>query len=105
MTLRPLMYGNKSNLNSMNHVLARHALQERGIITTILFHASLHADTLRDEPLSPSTLHYRGEAIRLLNQRLRDSKDAASDGSIAMVAFLASSVVSELTSTVRLVTS
>jgi hypothetical protein len=69
-------------------------LVDVGLLTAILFHASVHTDTVRRRSWNESTLYYRGEAIRIINERLKDPEAAISDSSIAMVAFLAASGVS-----------
>ncbi|OAL49302.1 hypothetical protein IQ07DRAFT_645272 [Pyrenochaeta sp. DS3sAY3a] len=81
----------KMNNNIINSIFARTALADPGLLATILFHAGVHSDSLYGRPWSQSTLHYRGETIRILNDRLQSSEEAISDSSVAMVGFLAAS--------------
>lgn len=81
------------NHNFINSVFARSALADPGLLSTILFHAGVHSDSLHGRPWGESTLHYRGETIKILNERLQSGEDAISDSSVAMVGFLAASGV------------
>jgi hypothetical protein len=73
--------------------LIQSAQEDEGAISSILFHASLHADVQNSQKntWSPSTLYYHGRTVRILQERLRSRDHVASDSSICMVAFLAAS--------------
>jgi hypothetical protein len=60
----------------------------------ILFHASVHIDGLQNIPWSSTTLLHKGEAIRLVSERLNDSDNPVSDETIGAVAWIASEGVS-----------
>lgn len=81
---------------TLYNCLVQAALEDKGAISSILFHASLHADSYRGGQWSPSTAYHFGQTIRLLNEKLGDEREAASDAALCMVGFLAGSGVSNI---------
>lgn len=90
--IQPL--GINSHLNPVNTGWARHAMTDSALFRGILFHAGVHIDFRQDRQWSSTTLLHRGETIRLVSERLKDSDGPVSDETIAAVAWMASEGVS-----------
>jgi hypothetical protein len=69
-------------------------MTDPALFEALLFHASVHLDTRENRPWSLTTLFHRGEAIRLVNERLNSSDDPINDVTIAAIAWTASTGVS-----------
>lgn len=84
---------NAASRNILNSFLTHMVQEDYGAISSILFHASLHADRQRGPPTQwrRSTLYFRGETIRVLIEQLKANENVASDSSICMIGFLAAS--------------
>jgi hypothetical protein len=79
--------------NPISGFFAREALCDNGLLSTLLFHAGVHLDYLKQQSWSSSTLYYRGETIQRLKKMLQSTEDAVSDTTIAMTAFMAATGV------------
>ncbi|ORY02280.1 hypothetical protein BCR34DRAFT_574320 [Clohesyomyces aquaticus] len=71
-------------------VVVSHALEDPVLLSAILFHAALHADSKSGNLWSPVTLYHRGEALKGLNRRLQrpQDEDVCSDSTLAAVGYM-----------------
>ena len=65
------------------------AVSDPAVLRMLLFIAALNIAGLRAKSDSPDIIYWKGETIRTINDRLRDTKEMATDGTIAAVASLA----------------
>jgi hypothetical protein len=79
--------------NPIYAIWGRNALTDPVLLAAILFHSAVHLDLRNRRLYSTVTLHQKGEFIRLLNERLKASKDATSDSTIGAVGFVAATGV------------
>jgi hypothetical protein len=86
--------GINSHLNPVTTQWARRAMNDSALFHGILFHASVHIDKFQGKPWRSTTLLHRGEAIRLVSERLNDSDGTVSDETIAAVGWVGSEGVS-----------
>lgn len=85
--LNPL--GTKDS-NPLTAEWAQHGLIDPVLFESILFHSSVHLDLVHQRPWSANTIYHRGEALRLLNDRLQSAEALTDDSIIAAVELLAS---------------
>jgi hypothetical protein len=64
-------------------------LSDAAFLNTTLFVSALNICGLKGIPLSPDVFYFKGETIRIINERLGDSREKATDGMIGAVASLA----------------
>jgi hypothetical protein len=64
------------------------AVSDPAVLDVILFISALDLAGLRGKSESHDTLYFKGEAIRVINKRLRETSQVATDGTIAAVASL-----------------
>ena len=69
-------------------MFATEALTDPALYQGVLYVAAAHTDGLYGHGISPNTLRYRGEAIRLVNLKLHKAAEVVSDFTIATVAML-----------------
>jgi Fungal specific transcription factor domain len=86
--IQPL--GINNHLNPVTAQWARHAINDPALFQGILFHASVHLKLHQGESWERTILTHRGETIRLLSERLKDSDELVSDETIAAVGWLGS---------------
>jgi hypothetical protein len=65
------------------------AISDSAVLYMVLFIAALDIAGLRGTSSSPDILHWKGQTIRVINERLGNSNEAALGGTIAAVASLA----------------
>ena len=58
-------------------------------LNTVLFIAALSYCAIQGYPLGPDIFYYKGETIKLINDRLKDRNERTTDAMIVAVACLA----------------
>jgi hypothetical protein len=86
--------GINSHLNPVTTQWARRAMDDLALLHGILFHASVHIDRFQAGSWSSITFLHRGEAIRLVSERLNDPDGTVSDETIAAVGWVGAEGVS-----------
>ena len=72
------------------------ALSDAAFLNATLFVSALNICGLQGIPVSPDVFYFKGETIRIINERLGNVKEMASDGMIGAVASLAHLEVSSV---------
>ena len=80
--------------NPLRIVFAREALADAALGQAVLFLASVHMDKLERKNNNIETIRNRGEAIRLVNQKLNSPQHGLADTTIGAVGALAATEVS-----------
>lgn len=80
--------------NPLRTVFTREALADAALGQAVLFLASVHMDQLQRKSNNIETIRNRGEAIRLVNQRLSSPQHGLADSTIGAVVALAATEVS-----------
>ena len=82
--------------NPLTKIWLPQALQEPALFLATLSFAAVHIEALSGfsgSPTSLQTLRQKGEAIKCIDAKLRDSSEALSNGTIGAVSMLAAAEV------------
>ena len=81
--------------NPLVKVWVPYAMADPVLFLATLSFAAVHLDVLRGQDISPGTLFYKGETIRMINQRLASPTHTLTNTTIGAVAMLAAVEVSQ----------